>query len=58
MTSAAEKQSQNPTGVVCFGGEDWWYHNHGHMDIQIMKRFASETPVLYVNSIVMKTQRA
>ncbi|MFH0964489.1 MAG: glycosyltransferase [Planctomycetota bacterium] len=41
-------------GVVCFGGEDWWYHNRGHFDIQIMKHLAERMPVLYVNSIVMR----
>jgi glycosyltransferase involved in cell wall biosynthesis len=40
--------------VLCFGGEDWWYHNHGHIDMQLMKRFAESVPVLYVNSIVMR----
>ena len=27
-------------GVICFGGVDWWYHNRGHYDIQMMRRFA------------------
>jgi len=38
-------------GVVCFGGGDWWYHNRGHFDFQMMKRLADHAPVLYVNSI-------
>ena len=38
-------------GVVCFGDSDWWYHNRGHMDMQLMKRYARLTKVLYVNSI-------
>ena len=25
--------------VICFGGEDWWYHNRGHIDMQLMRRF-------------------
>jgi glycosyltransferase involved in cell wall biosynthesis len=41
-------------GVVCFGDSDWWYHNHGHMDIQLMRRFARYGVVLYVNSIVVR----
>jgi len=40
--------------VVCFGGEDWWYHNRGHMDMQLMRRFARMGTTLYVNSIVMQ----
>ncbi len=40
--------------VVCFGDSDWWYHNHGHMDIQLMRRFARFTKVLYVNSIMVR----
>ena len=40
--------------VLCFGGEDWWYHNRGHTDMQLMRRFAAKGRVLYVNSIVMQ----
>jgi glycosyltransferase involved in cell wall biosynthesis len=40
--------------IICFGGEDWWYHNHGHFDMQIMRRFAQLGTVLYINSIVMQ----
>ena len=25
-------------GIICIGGEDWWYHNRGHFDFQIMRR--------------------
>ena len=39
--------------VLCFGGEDWWYHNRGHADMQLMKRFSQKGTVLYVNSIIM-----
>lgn len=38
-------------GVVCLGGEDWWYHNRGHFDLQLMRRFSERMPVLYVNSL-------
>jgi glycosyltransferase involved in cell wall biosynthesis len=41
-------------GVICFGGEDWWYHNRGHYDMQMMRRFSAHMPVLYVNSIGMR----
>lgn len=42
-------------GIVCFGGVDWWYHNRGHYDIQMMREFSRHIPVLYVNSIGMRT---
>jgi len=38
-------------GIVCIGGEDWWYHNRGHFDFQIMRRIARTWPVLFVNSL-------
>ncbi len=38
-------------GIICIGGEDWWYHNRGHFDFQIMRRFAQQMPVLFVNSL-------
>lgn len=47
-------------GVVCFGGEDYWYHNRGHYDMQMMREASSgphAVPVLYVNSIGMRTPR-
>jgi len=40
--------------ILCFGGEDWWYHNRGHIDMQLMRRFAEKGKVLYINSIVMQ----
>lgn len=43
-----------PLDVICFGGEDWWYHNRGHVDMQLMRRFARLGTTLYVNSIVMQ----
>ena len=41
-------------GVICFGGVDWWYHNRGHYDLQMMRAFSRDYPVLYVNSIGMR----
>lgn len=41
-------------GVVCFGGEDWWYHNRAHYDMQMMRELSRVVPVLYVNSIGMR----
>lgn len=44
-------------GVICFGGEDWWYHNRGHYDMQMMRELSEHVPVLYVNSIGMRVPR-
>ena len=40
--------------ILCFGGQDWWYHNRSHADLQLMRKCAATMPVLYVNSIVMQ----
>ena len=39
---------------LCFGGEDWWYHNRGHIGFQLVRRLAKTGTVLYINSIVMQ----
>ena len=44
-------------GVICFAGEDWWYHNRGHYDMQLMQRLARHVPVLFINSVVMQKPR-
>lgn len=41
-------------GIICFGGEDWWYHNRAHYDMQMMRELSAHMPVLYVNSIGMR----
>lgn len=41
-------------GVICFGGEDWWYHNKGHFDIQIMREFSKDRKVIFINSVGMR----
>jgi glycosyltransferase involved in cell wall biosynthesis len=41
-------------GVLCLGAEDWWYHNHGHYDIQMMRHLNSSYRILYINSIGMR----
>jgi glycosyltransferase involved in cell wall biosynthesis len=38
--------------IVCFAGEDWWYH-HPHSKNHLLKRFAQENRVLFVNSLTM-----
>src|SRR6185295_800229 len=49
----------NPTAmlkdqsIICFGGEDWWYH-HPHSKNHLMRRFArAGNKVIFVNSISM-----
>ncbi len=44
-------------GVICFGGVDWWYHNRGHYDLQMMRELSAHVPVLYVNSIGMRVPK-
>src|SRR5215831_18880266 len=39
--------------IICFGGEDWWYH-HQHSKNHLMRRFArAGNRVIFVNSISM-----
>jgi glycosyltransferase involved in cell wall biosynthesis len=39
--------------IICFAGEDWWYH-HPHSKYHLMRRFArAGNRVLFVNSISM-----
>jgi len=46
--------NEKSNDIICFGGEDWWYHNQAHIDMQLMRRFAKKGTTLYVNSIVMQ----
>lgn len=43
-----------PLDVICFGGGDWWYHNRGHMDMQLIRCFARKGTAVYINSLVMQ----
>jgi glycosyltransferase involved in cell wall biosynthesis len=45
-----------PSGpdLICFCGQDWWYHNRGHSDFQFMRRIARTRKVLLVNSLGMR----
>lgn len=54
MKYQTESGSNKDMSFICFGGEDWWYHNRGHIDMQLMRRFARLGPSLYINSIVMQ----
>ena len=39
--------------IICFGGEDWWYH-HPHSKAHLMRQFArAGNKVIFVNSISM-----
>jgi glycosyltransferase involved in cell wall biosynthesis len=51
------KNQRTFDGIVCFGGLDWWYHNRGHYDLQMMRELSAYVPVLYVNSIAMRIPR-
>jgi glycosyltransferase involved in cell wall biosynthesis len=44
-------------GILCFGGEDWWYHNRAHFDFQIMQCLARKVPVLLINSVGFRVPR-
>ena len=46
-TNALEGES-----IICFAGEDWWYH-HPHSKNHLLKRYARRNKVLFVNSISM-----
>lgn len=53
-SAAPMPASTTADGVVCFAAVDWWYHNRGHSECQIMSRLAKRAPVLWVNSIGMR----
>ena len=38
--------------IICFAGEDWWYH-HPHSKNHILKRLAKSNQVLFINSLSM-----
>ena len=57
MSDPAAPETVPFDGVICFGGVDWWYHNRGHYDIQMMREFSARIPVIYVNSIGMRAPR-
>lgn len=54
MTDDVNEALAGFDGIICIGGEDWWYHNRGHFDFQIMRRLAETRPVLFVNSIAVR----
>ena len=40
--------------IVCFAGNDWWYHNRGLFCPQVMTRLSRDFLVLFVNSLGMR----
>jgi len=53
--STRSPSAETCDGIVCYAGVDWWYHNRGHSECQVMTRLARRLPVLWVNSIGMRT---
>lgn len=45
---------QESPDIICFCGQDWWYHNRAHSDFQLMTRAARKRKVLLINSIGMR----
>jgi len=35
--------------IVCFAGEDWWFHNP-HAKLHLMKAWSARNRILFVNS--------
>lgn len=43
-------------GIICFGGEDWWYH-HPHSKNHLMRRFARAGNRLTLNNLLASLTR-
>ena len=52
MVENKEKNTLEGESIICFAGEDWWYH-HPHSKNHLLKRYALRNKVLFVNSISM-----
>jgi glycosyltransferase involved in cell wall biosynthesis len=52
MVEANNRNALEGESIVCFAGEDWWYH-HPHSKNHLLKRYALQNKVLFVNSISM-----
>ena len=57
MSCQVEADKNEKISFICFGGEDWWYHNRAHTDMQLMRRFSQKGTTVYVNSIMMRRHR-
>src|ERR1700678_1664830 len=52
MVEGKDRNTLEGESIVCFAGEDWWYH-HPHSKNHLLKRYARRNKVLFVNSISM-----
>jgi len=57
MKYQTESGKKENISFICFGGEDWWYHNRAHTDMQLMRRFSMTGTTVYVNSIMMRKHK-
>ena len=57
MKYQTESGRKEDISFICFGGEDWWYHNRAHTDMQLMRRFSRTGTTVYVNSIMMRKHK-
>jgi len=57
MKYQTESKRKDDIAFICFGGEDWWYHNRAHTDMQLMRRFSQKGTSVYINSIMMRRHR-
>lgn len=44
-------------GIIILSIFDWWSHSHGHSDMQLARVLAKSHPVLFVNSIGMRSAK-
>src|SRR5690349_8648015 len=52
-TLPSQRSMLRNRSIICFGGEDWWYH-HPHSKAHLMRKFARDgNKVIFVNSISM-----
>ena len=56
-TEAHRESTQSTHGLIWFGAVDWWYHNHGHSELQLARQLSTTRPVLFVNSIGLRVPR-
>src|SRR5689334_16141091 len=53
VTLPSQRSMLRNRSIICFGGEDWWYH-HPHSKAHLMRKFARDgNKVIFVNSISM-----
>ena len=57
MKNQTKSGKNQDMSFICFGGEDWWYHNRAHTDMQLMRRFSRRGTTVYVNSIMMRKHK-